>query len=213
MKAVVIHSGGMDSSICLALAIGEYGKDHVLSLSFSYGQRHQSELAAAKKIADNWGVAHEVIPLDFYRRLTRNALIDDTQAIARGNTLVVGRNGLLARLGAIFAHSHGAQVIYMGVMGLEEANSGYRDCTREYMDLQEKILRIDLDDPEFEIRTPLVAMTKVQTLAVAEDLGVLQQLLDWTITCYEGFSGKGCGVCPACMLRNEGVRQHSLNRS
>lgn len=209
--AVVIHSGGMDSSICLALAIKEFGVQNVLSLSFNYHQRHSPELVQAEQICKDWGVDHTVINVDCLAAITENALTNNSIAINNEtvpNTLVVGRNGLMARLGAIHANHLGARCIYMGVLGLEGNHSGYRDCSREYMDLEQRVLRLDLDDPEFEIRTPLVFMTKKETLQVAEKLGVLDYLLEMTITCYEGIRGSGCTRCPACILRNEGIAQY-----
>lgn len=209
-SAVVIHSGGMDSSICLALANREWGAANVLSLSFSYHQRHSVELEQAAKICREWQVDHAVVPIDCLREITHSALTDPAKKIevaADGtpNTLVVGRNGLMARLGAIHAHSMGASCIYLGVIEVEAWNSGYRDCSREYMDLMERILRIDLADPSFEIRTPLVRMTKLETLELARELNVLDFLLRETITCYEGIPRLGCRQCPTCLLRNEGL--------
>ncbi len=207
-KAVVIHSGGMDSSICLALAIREFGPEHVMSLTFDYGQRHALELAQSKKICQTWGVEQRVLPLDIMAHITTNALMDKNQPILHRegespNTLVLGRNGLMARLGAIFAHEIGAHLLYMGVIEVEY----YRDCSRAYIDLKEQILRIDLDDPTFEIRTPIVHMTKTETLELAHSLGVLEFLLQETITCYEGLRYAGCLTCPACLLRNQGIQQ------
>lgn len=211
-QAVVNHSGGMDSSICLALAIKEFGANAVLSLSYSYEQRHSIELRQAAKICKDWGVDHTVLNIDCLKEITHNALTDSTIKIEHPdgsppNTLVVGRNGLMARLSAIHANQLGAQCIYMGVMELEGANSGYRDCSRHYMDLMQEILRIDLDNPSFEIRTPLVKLYKKDTLKIAHELGLLPYLLAETISCYEGIPHKGCGVCPACRLRNEGIAQ------
>lgn len=210
-EAVVIHSGGMDSSICLALAIKEFGANNVLSLSFNYQQRHSPELIQAAQICRDWGVDHTIIKVDCLAVITENALTNKEMVInceKTPNTLVVGRNGLMAKLGGIHANHLGARCIYMGVLGLEGNHSGYRDCSREYMDLQQQILRLDLDDPSFEIRTPLVFMTKKETLALANQLGVLDYLLDMTITCYEGLRGAGCRVCPGCHLRNEGIAQY-----
>lgn len=211
-KAIVIHSGGMDSSICLALAMKNFGKNEVLSLSFSYSQRHANELQQAAYICNAWGVDHVVIHIDALKELTDDALMNRNLKIQHEtgkppNTLVIGRNGLMARLGAIHAHHLGAGCIYMGVMGLEGANSGYRDCSREYIDLKEQILRIDLDNPQFEIRTPLVHMNKKESLEVADQLGVLDFLLEETITCYEGIARQGCKECPACLLRNQGIAE------
>jgi 7-cyano-7-deazaguanine synthase len=211
-KAIVIHSGGMDSSICLALARNEFGKDQVLSLSFFYDQRHPKELNQAEKICRKWGVEHTAIRLDCLKEITSNALVDHSITIQHEpnqppNTLVIGRNGLMARIGAIHANHMGAHCIYMGVLGLEGANSGYRDCSRTYMDLMQNILRIDLDDPTFEIRTPLVEMTKKETMDLAHSMGVLDYLLQETITCYEGIIHAGCKKCPACSLRNQGIHE------
>lgn len=213
-KAIVIHSGGMDSSICLALACKEFGKEHILSLSFSYQQRHSPELNQAAKICLDWGVDHKIVNIDSMQAITKNALTDPSIPIEHDagqlpNTLVVGRNGLMARLGAIHAHYLGARMIYMGVIEVEAWNSGYRDCSRAYMDLKQEILRIDLGDPEFEIRTPIVHLSKMETLELARELGILQYLLRETITCYEGLSREGCKICPACLLRNEGIRLFS----
>jgi len=208
-KAVVVHSGGMDSSICLALASREFGPAHVVSLSFDYDQRHQSELAAAAKICKDWGIDHRQITTDILRQVTNNALTDASKEIrSSADTLVVGRNGLMARLSSIYANGIGARCIYMGVLGIEV---DYRDCSREYMDLMQQILRIDLADPEFEIRTPLVAMTKAETLHLANQMGVLEYLLENTVTCYRGIPKEGCGDCPACCLKRRGLQQYQAS--
>lgn len=209
-SAIVVHSGGMDSSICLALAIREFGADSVLSLSFRYEQRHQIELQRAAEICCDWGVDHVELEINCLSQITHNALIDksvsmDDETAVVPNTLVVGRNGLMARLAAIHAESLHADVIYLGVIEVESANSGYRDCSRYYMDLMQDILRIDLNNSSFQICTPLVFMTKCQTLELAHELGVLAYLLDKTVTCYKGLSREGCRRCPACFLRNEGI--------
>lgn len=209
-KAIVVHSGGMDSSLCLAAAVNEFGADQVLSLSFDYGQRHQNEVARAQKIASHFKVDHTVLALDCLNEITENSLTRDIpiqhQTGEAPNTLVIGRNGLMARLAGIHAHQLGANCIYLGVMELEGANSGYRDCSRAYMDLIQSALRLDFASDTFEIRTPLVQMTKLQTMEWGHQLGVLTYLLENTVTCYQGIEHQGCGVCPACKLRNDGVK-------
>lgn len=210
-KMIVIHSGGMDSSLCLALGLKEFGAENILSLSFNYQQRHSPELEQAKKICADWHVDHIVLDIPCLQQITESALIDATLPITQGhgkkppNTIVIGRNGLMARLGAIHAHHLGAKAISMGVMGIEGSNSGYRDCSRDYMDKMEEILRLDLDDSAFTIRTPLVHLTKKETMALADSLGILDYLWENTITCYEGKRREGCQTCPACKLRNEGI--------
>lgn len=214
-KAVVVHSGGMDSSLCLALAINEFGAENVLSLSFTYNQRHGLELERARNISDHFKVDHVELDLNCLSQITESALIGNSQKIEHKfgeapNTLVVGRNGLMARLAGIHAHSLGAKCIYLGVMELEAANSGYRDCSRSYMDLIQSALRLDFADPAFEIRTPIVSMTKKETMELGYKLGVLEFLLENTITCYEGIEKAGCLKCPACKLRNQGLKIFSL---
>jgi 7-cyano-7-deazaguanine synthase len=209
-QALVVHSGGMDSSLCLALAVKEFGAAQVLALSFDYGQRHSLELSQAKKIAAHFQVDHTTLKLDCLNEITENALtrpIAITHTASAPNTLVAGRNGLFARLAGIHAYGLGAKAIFLGIMELEVANSGYRDCSREYMDLIQSALRLDFAQDDFEIRTPLVAMTKAQSMELGARLGVLEYLLEETITCYEGKLFEGCGVCPACQLRNAGLRE------
>lgn len=209
---IVVHSGGMDSSICLALAIEQFGVDNVLAMSFTYGQRHKKELAHAKQICADWNVDHIVIDISCLSEITSNALTNHdlmihTKKGEAPNTLVVGRNGLMARVAAIHANHLGAKSIFMGVIEVEEANSGYRDCSRKYMDIVQAALRVDFDDPHFEIKTPLVYMTKKQTMDLAYQMGKLQYLLENTLSCYEGIEFEGCGKCPACNLRNAGIRE------
>jgi 7-cyano-7-deazaguanine synthase len=209
-KILVIHSGGMDSTLCLALALQDFDKSDILSLSFDYKQRHHNEIIQAKKICNDWGVDHETIPLLCLQKITDNALMNTNAEIqhkknSEPNTLVVGRNGLMARLGAIYAQTLSANYIYMGTMELE--NSNYRDCSREYMDKIQEVLRMDLDNPNFEIRTPLSNMTKKDTLKLAIKIGILDYLLENTITCYSGIKHPGCQTCPACVLKNRALNE------
>lgn len=209
-KAIIVHSGGMDSSICLALAIREFMPSSVLSLTFCYGQRHSQEIAAAQKICKAWGVEHALIDLSVLSRLTHDAMTNKDIPLQWGeshvpSSLTVGRNGLMARLASIHAHQFGASCIYMGVMEEEALEVGYRDCSEEYIKLKEKILRLDLGNPQFEIRTPLIHLNKIDTLQLAQELGILNFLLDNTVTCYNGIQRQGCGECAACFLRNRGL--------
>jgi len=213
--AVIVHSGGMDSSLCLKLALDEFGKENVLSLTFDYGQRHRHEIDHSRQICDEWGVNHIILKISCLSQITNDALVNHCLCIEHKNreapnTLVMGRNGLMARIAAIQAHSLGAKCIYLGVLELEESNSGYRDCSRKYMDMMQEILRIDFDDPEFEIRTPLVSMTKLETMELADRLGILNFLLEKTITCYEGIPYYGCQKCPSCLLKNQGIEEYAV---
>jgi 7-cyano-7-deazaguanine synthase len=210
-KAVVCHSGGMDSSICLAQAVAEHGAEQVLSMSFHYEQRHAVEVSQAKKICQTWGVRHTVLDVRCLLQVTSNALMNPNQAIEHqagdeANTLVVGRNGLMMRLAAIHAAHLGADRVYSGIIEVEAHYSGYRDSTRAYADLLEQVLRVDLANPKFRLITPVVFMTKAESLHLAQRLGVLDFLLEETVSCYEGLFPVGCGRCPACHLREEGVK-------
>jgi 7-cyano-7-deazaguanine synthase len=210
-KACVVLSGGMDSSLCLAIAVNEFGAENVLAISFDYNQRHSKELDCASKIANEFKVEHVVLELPILAAITNNALTNSKLKIEKNakdstpNTMVLGRNGLFARLASIQAYGLGIKKVYLGVIEVEEANSGYRDCSRKYMDLIESALRLDFNDDGFEIVTPIIKMTKQQTMERAFNLGCLKFLLDETITCYEGTPKFGCGKCPACKLRNEGI--------
>ncbi len=211
-KAIVVHSGGMDSSICLCLAIEQFGAENVLAISFNYGQRHSNELTQAQKICKNFNVDRLVLDINCLSKITQNSLTNMSMTISENedgspNTLVSGRNGLMARIAAIHANELGASCIFMGVIEVEEANSGYRDCSRKYMDIVQAALRMDFDNDKFEIKTPIVYMTKKQTMELGYQMGVLQYLLDNTITCYNGVIGVGCQKCPACKLRNDGIRE------
>lgn len=210
--AVVVLSGGMDSAICLSLAVKNFGANNVTAITFNYGQRHILEKEAAIKISRYFEVEHLCIDLSFFSELTTNALLDHNIPLTNNqnntpNTLVVGRNGLFVRLGAIHAHFRGASHLFIGVLGLEASNSGYRDCSREYFDLMEKVLRIDLGTDNFWIHTPLVDMTKRETLNLAYSLNSLKFILENSITCYNGVKDFGCGICAACELRNNGIQQ------
>ncbi len=210
-KAIVVHSGGMDSSICLALAVEQYGAENVLAIAFTYGQRHSVELERAQKICKDWKVERLVLNIDCLAKITDNALTNSKLDISHKegeapNTLVSGRNGLMARVAAIHANELGADCIFMGVIEVEEANSGYRDCSRKYMDIIQAALRVDFDN-HFEIKTPLVYLTKKQTMELAYNMGMLEYLLENTVSCYEGIDKLGCGRCPACNLRNEGIKE------
>lgn len=218
MKAVVIHSGGLDSSVCLALMVRQYGAEQVVSLTFAYGQRHQTEIAQAAKICRDWGVVHRVEVFDLLGRLAHSALIDDSQPL-RGpkedlvsSTMVLGRNGILAQLGALYAYTVGAHEVVLGIMEREGEEVGYRDCSRVYMDLIQTVIRIDLADPSFLVTTPVVYLDKAGVWAKAHELGLLEYLLHNTISCYAGLLHPGCGRCPACQQRLKGLHKFGYTR-
>jgi 7-cyano-7-deazaguanine synthase len=207
--AVVLHSGGMDSSICLGLAAKRFGASRVISLGFTYQQRHFSELQAASAIADHLSVRRLTIDVPILPGWENSSLVQSTIPIDTSqtipNTFVASRNGLFLMMAAPLVRAVEARYMYIGIMEKEEANSGYPDCSRHYIDLVQSVIQADLQDKDVVVETPLCHLTKDQTLSIASDLGILDYLLEHTISCYEGLPLIGCKVCPACRLRNEGI--------
>ena len=222
MKAVVVLSGGQDSATCLALAVKKYGAAAVAAITFSYGQRHAIETTYAKRLARRFGIAaHKVVRLGFYKDLTLSALLDSSLKIRRPkaplsasashlrlpppNTVVEGRNAFFLLAAAVWAKSLGAKVLYTGVSQADY--SGYPDCREAFVKAQEKAIRLALDFP-IRICTPFMKMTKRDEWALAAKLGIFDLIANDTVTCYNGIPGKGCGRCPACRLRNRGLKEY-----
>ena len=211
MKAVVVLSGGQDSATCLALAVKKHGAAEVAAITFSYGQRHAVEGKYARRLAKRFGIAaHKVVSLGFYKDITTNALMDSSAKIGRRrgakcpNTVVEGRNAFFLLAASVWAKTLGATEVYTGVSQADY--SGYPDCRAVFIRAQEKAIRLALDYP-VRIVTPVMNMTKAEEWALAARLGIFDIVRDETVTCYNGIPGKGCGRCPACILRNRGLRE------
>ena len=210
-RAVVVLSGGQDSALCLALAVRRYGAENVSAITFEYGQRHAAETKFAKALAKHFGIAaHKVVRLDFYSELTDNALLNPSKPIARRRgataptTLVEGRNAFFLLAAGVWAKSLGAKKIYTGVSQADY--SGYPDCRKNFIAAQQRSMRLAMEWP-FEIVTPFMNKTKAQEWELADRLGIFDLIAEKTLTCYRGIPGKGCGHCPACRLRNAGLRE------
>lgn len=213
-KAVVVLSGGQDSTTCLLWALKRHRE--VKAISFDYGQRHVKEVACAKEICDRFGVTQTVINLDELNRLAPNALtreniqVDEQKpADSVPNTFVEGRNMLFLTYAAVFAKGQGISDIITGVS--ESDFSGYPDCRNIFI----KSLTTTLDlamNYEFEIITPLMWIDKEQTWELADRLGGFELVRDHTLTCYNGVMGEGCGHCPACRLRKKGYDRYVARR-
>lgn len=211
-SAVVVLSGGQDSATCLALACEKHGADKVAAITFNYSQRHASEVEYAKKLVKHFEVKpHKIVKMDFYPTLTSNALFDKSAKIEtesgskHPNTYVEGRNALFLLTAGIWAKSLGAKKIYTGVSQIDFSN--YPDCRESFIRAQEKSMRLAMDWP-FEIITPFMRMSKKDEWALADKLGILELIKNSTVTCYEGIPGKGCGKCPACIIRNNGLKAY-----
>lgn len=213
-KALVIFSGGQDSTTCLLQAIQLYGRENVQAITFQYGQRHAIELERARWIAEDLGIRQTVLDLSLMQQITHNALMEDGAEIQMAenglpNTFVDGRNALFLLYAAIYAKGQGIQHIITGVC--ETDFSGYPDCRDVFIKSMNVTLNLAMDYP-FQIHTPLMYLTKAQTWALADELGYLDYVQTHTHTCYNGVSG-GCGECPSCILRERGLREYLASKA
>jgi 7-cyano-7-deazaguanine synthase len=209
-EALILHSGGQDSTTCLVWAMKKFKS--VRLISFDYGQRHKSEIRAAKTIASKLKLPHETIKLPILKQLTKNALTDKSVKVETGKngglptTFVDGRNAVFLTVAAIYAKQLGIPNIVTGVCQTDY--SGYPDCREDFIKSIQKTLSLAMEFP-FKIHTPLMYLTKAQTIGLMEKLGGLE-LLKYTHTCYEG-TKPACGKCPACKLRLKGFKEYGID--
>lgn len=205
--ALVVLSGGQDSTTCLYWAIERFGVGNVRAISFDYGQRHRIELDCARRVAEQAGVAQVCLPIDTFAALGGNALTDENINIKKltdsasdlPNTFVPGRNLIFLTFAAAYAWQHGIHDIVTGVAQTDY--SGYPDCREETMRALKKSLRLGMES-DFDLHTPLMHLSKKETVELARDLGALDAMA-LTHTCYNG-ARPPCGECPACELRAKG---------
>ncbi|GIP11426.1 MAG: 7-cyano-7-deazaguanine synthase QueC [Paenibacillus macerans] len=211
-KAVVVFSGGQDSTTCLFWAKKQFGE--VEAVTFDYGQRHAREIECAKDIAQELDIKHTILDMSLLGQLTQNALTRSDIAIVQKDgelpsTFVDGRNHLFLSFAAVLAKGIGAKHIVTGVC--ETDFSGYPDCRDVFV----KSLNVTLNlamDYEFVIHTPLMWIDKAETWKLADELGAFDFVRERTLTCYNGVIGDGCGECPACKLRKAGLDKYLLER-
>lgn len=204
-KALVLLSGGQDSTTSLFWAIAGFKK--VETLSFDYGQRHKVELKSARKIAQLSRVKNTVIKIKEFEALKHNALLDKNINLKGKDSVnkklpasfVPGRNILFLTVAAAFAYTRGIKDIVIGVSQVDY--SGYPDCRAGFIRSMEKTLSLGMEYP-LKIHTPLIKLDKKQTVLLAVKLKVMD-MMAYTHTCYEGRK-PGCGKCPACVLRKKG---------
>ncbi|MDO4789987.1 MAG: 7-cyano-7-deazaguanine synthase QueC [Porphyromonas sp.] len=208
--ALVVFSGGQDSTTCLFWAKREF--ENVRAISFIYGQKHVKEIELARSIAAEAGIPLEVKDVSFIGSLGRNSLTDPSIKMDEEkpeesvpNTFVPGRNLFFLSIAAVYAREEGIRHIVTGVSQTDF--SGYPDCRDSFI----KSLNVTLNlamDREFVIHTPLMWMDKAETWALADELNVLELIRYRTLTCYNGIPGDGCGSCPACTLRRKGLEKY-----
>lgn len=211
MKALVLFSGGLDSTTCLAIAVDKYGSDEVMALSVSYGQKHSKEIEAARAVAAHYGVtlrtldltaifadsdcsllkgSSEEIPKESY---AEQLAVTDGKPVS---TYVPFRNGLFLSSAASIALSNGCEVIYYGAHSDDAAGNAYPDCSEQFNDAINTAIYLGSGE-QLRVEAPFVTWNKAQVVAEGIRLGAPYHL---TWSCYEG-GDKPCGVCGTCRDR------------
>lgn len=212
--ALVVFSGGQDSTTCLYWAKKHFKE--VYALSFVYGQKHVKEVELAREIARKAEVHFDVMDVSFIGRLGSNSLTDTSIHMDEEkpdgsfpNTFVPGRNLFFLSIAAVYARELGIAHMVTGVSQTDF--SGYPDCRDSFIKSLNVTLNLAMDE-QFVIHTPLMWIDKAQTWALADELGVLDIVRRDTLTCYNGVQGDGCGHCPACKLRREGLEKYLASK-
>lgn len=211
MKALVLSSGGVDSTTCLAIAVDKYGADEVLALSVFYGQKHSRELEAARKVAAYYGVKHKELDLALiFSDSDCSLLIGSDAEIPKESyaeqikstggspvsTYVPFRNGLFLSSAASIALSNGCTEIYYGAHSDDAAGNAYPDCSSDFNDAINRAIYLGSGEV-LTVKAPFIGMNKAQVIAKGLELGAPYDL---TWSCYEG-GEYPCGVCGTCRDR------------
>lgn len=207
-KALVVFSGGQDSTTCMFYAKENFKE--VELVTFQYGQRHDLEIEVAENIAKEQGLKHHILDMSLLSQLSPNALTDHNMEIENNedgipNTFVPARNLLFLSFAGALAYQIGAKHIITGVC--ETDFSGYPDCRDSFIKSMNLSLNLSMNK-DFVIHTPLMWLNKQETWALSDELGALDYVRERTLTCYNGVIADGCGECPACILRNQGLSQY-----
>lgn len=220
MKAMVLSSGGIDSTTCLGMAVDRYGKENVVALSISYGQKHDKEVQASDAVAEYYGVEHihmdlakifeysdcsllkhstEEIPEEAYAEQLKKT---DGKPVS---TYVPFRNGLFLSSAASLALSKECSVIYYGAHADDAAGNAYPDCSSEFNRAISEAIYLGSGN-QLKVEAPFVNMTKAEVVKIGLELKVPYEL---TWSCYEG-KERPCGVCGTCIDRAEAFRLNGV---
>ncbi len=212
-NALVLMSGGQDSATCLVWALKRFSR--VEAITFHYGQKHDIETKAARVICDKNHIDLREVDLSFIKDIVVSNLFlgkgdlhsAHSSHAALPSSFVPYRNLLFLTVAAGWADTIGADHLVTGVC--ETDFSGYPDCREVFIRSAEQTLNLAAGTEKLTIHTPLMFLTKAQEFSLAEELGCLDMIINDTLTCYNGVElkhdfGKGCGECPACLLRRKG---------
>ena len=214
MKALIIFSGGQDSTTCLYWAKNRF--DEVEAITFDYGQKHSIEVEQSKYICEKEDIKQTIIDISFLNTIVQSALtsngdVDVLNEKGLPASFVPNRNQLFITMAHSFAQTIGAQTLVTGVCQTDY--SGYPDCREAFIKAIEWVTNLGSDE-SLQIKTPLMFLTKAQTFLLAEKEGCLEDVLELSHTCYNGERttlhswGYGCGSCPACVLRKKGFQEY-----
>lgn len=214
-SALVVFSGGQDSTTCLYWAKKNFKR--VVALSFIYGQKHVKEVDLARDLAKEAGVEWASMDVSFISKLSTGCSLTDTSlqieeekpADSLPSTFVPGRNMFFLSIAAVYAREHGIHDLVTGVSQTDF--SGYPDCRDSFIKSLNVTLNLAMDE-QFRIHTPLMWLDKAQTWQLSDELGVMDIIRYKTLTCYNGIQGDGCGRCPACQLRRKGLEKYEQQR-
>ena len=212
-KAVVVFSGGQDSTTCLFWAMENFAE--VEAVTFDYNQRHRLEIECAQHIAKDLGIRHHILDMTLLNQLAPNALtreeieVEEGDEVGLPSTFVPGRNLLFLSFAGVLASQVQARNIITGVC--ETDFSGYPDCRDVFIKSLNVTLNLSMDEP-FVIHTPLMWLNKEQTWELADKLQSFDFVREKTLTCYQGIIADGCGECPACRLRKKGLDDYLARR-
>lgn len=220
MKAMVLFSGGVDSTTCLGMAVEKYGRENVIALSVSYGQKHTKEIEAAGKIAQHYKVEHLSLDLEKIFAYSDCSLLSHSteevpqetyaEQLAQTNgkpvsTYVPFRNGLFLASAASMALSKECEVIYYGAHADDAAGNAYPDCSDAFNKAMNEAIYLG-SGKQVHIEAPFVNWTKAEVVKEGLRLKVPYEL---TWSCYEG-KDKPCGVCGTCRDRAEAFRANGV---
>lgn len=225
MKALVLNSGGVDSTTCVGIAVSKYGKENVITASLYYGQKHDKELECAKKVAEYYGVEHIEEDISNIMKYASNvcSLVKGGKDIVhksyaeqieengegRVETYVPFRNGLLLSIATAYADSlfpNEDVEIYYGAHADDACGNAYADCTPEFAEAMNKAINIGTYGKISVVR-PLINMNKSEVVKIGLELNVPYQL---TWSCYEG-GNKACGKCGTCIDRLKAFKDNNMN--